>query len=344
MIADDSGFMRLMVKQMLQENEEIQVIDTAANGKEAFEKTQALRPDVLVLDMLMADYDGLYAIQNIMQHCPTPIILLTSLDTKQSNQVFEALQMGAIDFVNKPSGAFSSKIRNVQSELLEKIYQAKGVDVTKIKIKNIHTLQKSNHLPHSFGQNLAYQVILVGGSTGAPSGVEYIVNNLPANLPIPVIVAQHMPPQFISSFAQRLSKKCPMPITTSQEHKALKAGHIYLLDSESNWVLSRVASDEVVFQKTTQQFKAYNFPSIDALFSSAAAIYQQKTLGVILSGMGKDGTLGMGKIHQAQGMTLAQDQASSIIFGMPRAAEEEGFVQHLLPIKEIPMFMMSCLA
>jgi two-component system chemotaxis response regulator CheB len=114
LIADDSGFMRLMVKQMLQENEHFKVIDSATNGKEAFEKTQSLRPDVVVLDMLMAEYDGLYAVKNIMKYCPTPIILLTSLNVAQSSQVFEALQLGAFDFVSKPLGVFSSKIRTVQ--------------------------------------------------------------------------------------------------------------------------------------------------------------------------------------------------------------------------------------
>ncbi len=343
LIADDSGFMRLMVKQMLQENVHFKVIDSATNGKEAFEKTQSLRPDVVVLDMLMAEYDGLYAVKNIMKYCPTPIILLTSLNVAQSSQVFEALQLGAFDFVSKPLGVFSSKIRTVQDELTEKIYSAKSVDISSI-IPQSSILQKKNHSPHTFEQKLPYQIILIGGSTGATAGIEYILHNLPANLPVPVVIGQHMPTHFITSFVQRLQKECPLSIEMVRSSLALKAGCVYLLDAESNWELEKMKNGEVVFQKTEKQFIAYNLPSIDALFISAAAIFEEKTLGIILSGMGRDGTEGMKKIEQLNGMTIAQDKESSVVFGMPRAAQEQGAVKYMLSLREIPMFAVSCLA
>lgn len=342
LIADDSGFMRLMIKQLLQEFEGIQVLATASNGKEAFEKTQALKPDVLVLDMLMEEFDGLYAVSNIMQHCPTPIVLLSSLDMKQSDEIIEALRLGAFDFVSKPSGAFNSKIREVSTELVQKIRTAAKVNMAEL-LRQKPLALKHNQASHSFEAQLPYHIILIGGSTGATSGIEYILNNLPANLPIPVVVIQHMPSSFIPPFVQRLQKKCALPIKITTPQQPLSEACVYVVDAYSNWLLSQNAQGAVFFEPTDEQFRAYNLPSIDSVMGSAAAIFQSKTMGIVLSGMGKDGTLGAQKIFEAQGLTLAQDEESSVVFGMPKSAYEKGFIKHLLPLNDIPLFIVSSL-
>jgi two-component system chemotaxis response regulator CheB len=341
LIADDSGLMRLILQDMLQTETHLGIVGTANNGLQALEKTLALKPDVILLDLIMQDYDGLYAVKHIIAQCPTPIILLTSLE-HQHEIVFEALSEGAFDILTKPKGAFNSKIREIKQELLQKIETAFK---NKQYLLQNKTKFKPNQSPHTFVDNLPYQVICIGASTGGTTAIEHILKKMPSNLPIPILIAQHIPKEFGYSFAQRLNQELPFEVKIAQPNEYIQKGKIYLMPSDTNTIVSKAkAADKYVFKPTEALYKEYNFPSVDSLFLSATEQFQHKTIGILLTGMGKDGALGMQAIYQKQGLTIAQDEKSCVVFGMPKAAIELNAVQHILPLEEISQFVITALS
>jgi two-component system, chemotaxis family, protein-glutamate methylesterase/glutaminase len=338
LIADDSGFMRLMIKDMLSEADDMEVLEAAQDGEDAYQKTLALNPDVIILDLVMEKYDGLYAVKKIMANCPKPIIILSSLGNVNPQSVVEALEAGAYDFVNKPEGAYASKVRNVKQQLINKIRYASRIDVSNLKKKVV-----ANNHAHTF-DTLHYQILVIGASTGGTNAIESILKKLPQNFPIPILVVQHIPSEFGYSFAKRLNEETPFEVKIAQHKEPIQNGKVYVSPSDTNM---KIVYDDNTHQSfcyfTNQQFDAYNHPSVDCLMLSVAEAYQSKTLGVILTGMGKDGTLGMKKIHELGGYTIAQDEKTSVVFGMPQSAIHEGAIQQTLPLDEIPNFIVGCL-
>ncbi len=338
LLVDDSGFMRLVVSDMINSSPDIMVLDTAENGLEAVQKTKSLLPDVVLLDMTMKDYDGLYAVKNIMKDTPTPIIILSSLGNTQPDLVFEALDCGAYDFVNKPTGVLGSKIRDLEQHLFGKLRNAARVDVSNLKQK----ASKKNNLQHTFDASL-YDIISIGSSTGGTGALEHILTHMPENLPIPVVIAQHMPQDFIHSFAERLNGILPFEVSVAVEGNALQQNNVYLIPCDVNMGVAK-RRDKIVFQVFNEDFKEYNHPSVDCLMQSVARTYQAKSIGVLLTGMGCDGAIGIKEIFDQKGYTIAQDEASCIVFGMPKAAIETGGVRTVLSLKQMPSFLVSMLS
>lgn len=339
LLADDSHLMRILFSMILSEQEDIEVLDSVENGKEAFEKTQELKPNVVLLDMIMNDYDGLYAVDNIMKHCPTPIILLSGLE-KENEMVFEALNRGAYDFLAKPRGKFNSKVRSIQDELLQKIRQVHNIDISTLGEKK----KSINQHMHTFEKTNVYQILVIGASTGGTSAIEAILQNLPTNFPIPVIIAQHISQNFVNSFTERLNNLSPIRVSVAKENTIIRPNQIYVLSVNKNMIIKKTFdSSQSYFQFTNKKYKAYNLPSVDSIMESVAQVYQQKSIGVILTGMGTDGTLGLGKIYKNGGFTIAQNRESSVVFGMPKSAIEEGVIKEVLDIKEIANFVVGLL-
>ncbi|TAH17332.1 MAG: chemotaxis-specific protein-glutamate methyltransferase CheB [Cytophagales bacterium] len=333
--------MRLVIADMLRQDASIEVIDTASNGKEAYEKTIALKPDVVVLDLVMEKYDGLYAVKKITAVQPTPIIILSSLGNVNPDIVVEALNAGAFSFVNKPQGILNAHIREVNETLIDKIKLAAGIDTKKLIQKN-QKIQNTN--PHTFEQKLAYHVIVIGASTGGTGAIENILLNLPSNLPIPLLIAQHIPENFVHSFANRLNDLVPLEIAVAQEDEILRGGKVYITTCSSNTKLKKHAdSNKVRIGLTEEKYPQFNNPSIDSLMLSVAQIYGDKAIGVLLTGMGRDGVQGLSAIYHAGGFTIAQDEKTSVVFGMPKAAIEEGVARFVLPLADIAPFLVGCL-
>jgi two-component system chemotaxis response regulator CheB len=307
---DDSGLMRLIVADMLNSEPDIEVCDTAENGKEAFEKTLELRPDVVILDLMMQDYDGLYAVEHIMKKCPTPIVILSALGNADPKAVLKALDAGAYDFVNKPQSTVSPKIREVKDELIEKVRNANGTEISEYRE---FRKRKSNSRPHTFIEKLPYSLIVMGSSTGGTAMVEKILMNLPENIPVPIFAAQHMPEQFVESFAARLAGICSLEVKVAEHKEVLKPGCVYIAPGNRNVEIKKIRTgDKITVQYTDKQFKEYNNPSVDCLMLSAAQALESAVIGVILTGMGRDGTEGMKALHEKEAYTIVQDEATSI--------------------------------
>lgn len=329
--------MRLVVSDMINSSQDITVVDTAENGLEAVDKTKLLEPDVVLLDLTMKDYDGMYAIRNIMSDRPTPIVILSSLGNTQPQAVFEALDNGACDFVNKPEGIVGSRIRDVEQYLFSKLRHAAKIELSTLKRKGLH----ANNSTHTFGQT-QFDVIAIGASTGGTSAVEYLLTHLPANLPLPIVIAQHMPEGFIFSFAERLNTLVPFTVKVAVPNEMVLPNTAYLLPCDSNLELKKRLG-KIVFQVNPSPFKEYNYPSVDCLFSSMASVYGKRSIGVLLTGMGKDGASGLLDISNAGGYTIAQDRASSVVYGMPKAAVEIGATKHSIALTQMPPFIVSLL-
>lgn len=337
LLVDDSGFMRLVVADMINASEDIRVVETAQNGLEAVEKTKQFSPDVVLMDLTMKDYDGMYAIRHIMKDNPTPIVVLSSLGNTQPHVVFEAMEIGACDFINKPEGIVSSRIREVEHNLFNKLRYAAKADLGNLKKKSSGT----NNKVHTFDATL-YDMIAIGASTGGTSAVEHILTHLPANLPMPIVIAQHIAEGFIQSFSDRLNALVPFTVKVAEVGEALLPNVAYLLPCDANLEVKK-KGNRIFFAVSQKEFKEFNHPSVDCLFHSAAIVYGEKAVGILLTGMGRDGAEGMKSIHEQKGYTIAQDQKSSVVFGMPKAAIDLGAVKQTLSIVQIPSFLVSLL-
>ena len=340
LLVDDSSFMRVVLSDIVNSSPDITVLDTAVDGKEAVDKTRLLKPDVVLLDLTMKDYDGLYAVKHIMADCPTPIVILSSLGNTNPDAYVEALEAGAYDFLNKPEGIINSKIRNIDQLIFEKIKAASRIDIKNLKLR---TTNINNHI-HTFDKRLPFHAVVIGSSTGGTGAIEHIIINLPQNFPVPVLVAQHMPAEFVNSFASRLNGLTPLDVKVAEEGEILRGNTVYIMPGYTNTFVKRRGEQKVVFEFTDKSYPEFNHPSVDCLMTSAAEVYGKNLIALILTGMGKDGTEGMKAIYGKGGYTIAQDEKSSVVWGMPKSAYEAGIVKQVLPLNDMPHFIVSALS
>lgn len=341
LIAEDSGFMQLLIKSILSVDNKIKVIATAKNGKEAYELTKENQPDVVVMDMVMPEYDGLFGVEQIMKHCPTPIIMLSAIGHTDFNPIMHSLKLGAFDYLNKPQGSLS-RLRSIDSEIVKKIRHAAGAQVQKKSLtpayagtSDIDVLVET--LPQDF------DVLVIGASTGGPRALETVLQGLPSELKIPVVIAQHMPLNFIDSFTSRLNRIIKHPVVLAEVGITLQPGTIYVAPGDKNIALSR-EYQKVIIVHDKQVYPEYNNPSVNSVMMSAAKAYGSKTLGIVMTGMGSDGARGMMEIHNAGGRSIAQDRETCVVFGMPQVAINSGCVDEVLPLESIKSSIINLLS
>jgi len=333
LVVDDSAFMRLLLTDLIQEDDDLEVIGSAINGLEAAGRVTELSPDVVLLDLNMADYDGLYAVKKIMSEKPTPILILSSVGNSDLNPIFEALKLGAVDYMNKPDRN-NFKMRSMHSELISKIKAA-----ARAKPRTLTEAASSKKIIRS-KKKYNFDLLVIGASTGGPSALEQVITDLPADFNVPVIVCQHMPSMFITPFVNRLNTLTELSVVTAAKSMSPTPGTIMVCPGHANTVIQKVGTKFVVdFDENV--YREYNNPSINALMKSVAATYGDKAVGVILTGMGKDGVEGLKAIKEAGGFTIAQDKESCIIYGMPKVAVEQGAVRISLDIKEIGDYIVN---
>ncbi len=336
LVVEDSALMRILLSDIINADESIELVGTAKNGLEGVAKAQKLRPDVIISDMIMPDYDGLYLVKKIMKENPTPVILLSALE-KSNELIFDALEQGAFDFLDKPKEDITQSIKAKNYPLTDLIKVAAQSNIKNLKVKE-------NKNKHAFHGNLNYELIVIGASTGGPSAIENLILQLPNNLILPVIIAQHMPETFIQSFAKRLNLLTELQVKVAESGEELQPGFIYLAPGTANMELRKNPhSDGVITHFSKKQFIEFNYPSIDCVLESAAKIYGSKMIGVILTGMGKDGSQGLKKVKEKGGITIAQDENTSVVYGMPKNAFDTGATDRLVPIDQMGGYLVSCL-
>lgn len=320
LIVDDSAFMRRSLTQMLQGERDFEIVGTASNGKDAVEKVQTLKPDLVTLDVEMPVMDGLEALKAIRKTCgdrqPAVVMCSTTTSTGSANAL-EALRTGASDFVTKDLTSAFAGAPNFKDDLIAKLRAIGGHVVHRRSQARTSQPPVARPLPSLVGRPI--ELVVIGSSTGGPPIVERLLQSVPKDFPAPIVVAQHMPPIFTQSMARRLHESCAIEVHHAESGMAIRAGAAYIAPGGLNTRIRRGAAVARSLEISEQPLAAIYRPSVNELFGSAAAVSGARTLGIMLTGMGDDGLIGSRALHAAGGVILAQSEESCVVYGMPRA-------------------------
>ncbi len=343
LVVDDSAFMRKIISDMIQQDPALEVIGTARDGLDALGKIERLRPDVVTLDVEMPRKDGLETLRDLMKTNPLPVVMLSSMTQSGARTTMEALALGAVDFVAKPSGPISLDINQVQAELVRKV---KSAALARVQRKTVvagrgarprfqPTVRKKSAIPRfpvSFSSSTRPDVVVaIGASTGGPRALETVIGQLPKDLPAGVLVVQHMPAGFTRSMAERLDQISSIRVKEAEHGDRIRHGVVYIAPGDYHMVVS---ADGVIEVEQTPPVN-YVRPSVDVTLLSLPSVYSHHLVGVILTGMGRDGAAGMARIKAGGGVTIVQDESTSTIYSMPRAVVENGDADYVLPLDRI---------
>lgn len=325
LITDDSAFMRQELKRILTQDPEIEVIGTAFDGLDAINKISKLHPDVVTLDVEMPQMDGLTALRHIMITSPLPVIMISSLTHQGAETTFEAIRLGAIDFITKPSGTISLDIGTKTREIIDKVKAAAKVDCSKIKRlpdpPTVPLAQKEIVKP-LFSSLLGKvekcpMVVAIGVSTGGPQTLMQIIPKLPGDLPAAVMVVQHMPPVFTKNFADRLNNISQLTVIEAQQKDKIVPGTVYIAPGDYHMTTNNSGT---YIELSKEPSDTLHRPSVDVMMNSVCKVFGKNIVGVILTGMGRDGAAALKKIHDAGCKTIAESEATAVVYGMPREA------------------------
>lgn len=344
LIIDDSIFMRKLLSDLLESDERIKVVGTAGNGKEGLKKVKELNPQVVTLDYEMPGWNGIETLRHIMEEHPVAVVMISAFTKEDAEVTLQALRKGAVDYILKSSGPVSWDIGRIQNQIIQKVRTASLINIAKLEeLLN----KKAKKLIYRKEIPLMDKVAVIGASTGGPQTLELILKQFPRDLPSAVLVVQHMPAVFTKLFAKRLNSVCDINVKEAENGEVIKKGTVYIAPGDWHMkVKSRMsaAGPKIGVIELTKEPLADNLmPSINVLMKSAAREYKDNAIGVILTGMGSDGVEGIMAIKDAGGRTIAQDEHSSIIFGMPKRAIESGAVNEVLEVDKIAERILSLL-
>ncbi len=324
LVVDDSAFMRKAIREILESDPDIEVVDVARNGLEALEKVRELSPDVVTLDINMPVMDGKEALERIMEENPLPVVVVSSLTKEDAPITMELLDMGAFDYVPKPSGTISLDIHKVSEEIIGKVKQAYRARFRITKKKLIRRSSVSSFKPSKRG--LAKRIVAVGISTGGPATLIDILKDCEVDEETAYLVVQHMPPQFTPSLAKRLSEYTPIEFFHASEGQSILGGYGYL--APGGWHMKITEAKRVKLFKDDSYIY---YPSVDVLFDSVADVFCPNAIGVLLTGIGRDGAQGLLKMKSRGCPTIAESEETAVVYGMPAAAKEIGAALEILP-------------
>ncbi|MBF0118119.1 MAG: chemotaxis response regulator protein-glutamate methylesterase [Desulfobacterales bacterium] len=330
LIVDDSAIVRKVFTEELSKEKGIEVIGTAPDPYVARDKIVKLKPDVVTLDIEMPRMDGLTFLKKLMKYYPIPVIVVSSLTKNGSKLALEALSIGAVEVISKPSTSYSVGEMSVQ--LADKIRAVARIKVNS-KPNSLEKKGVNRVLVHKYTGTIADRIIAIGSSTGGTEAIKTIITSMPKNSP-PVLIVQHMPAQFTTSFAERLNSICEPEVKEAEDGEEVKAGKVIIAPGNFHMLLRKKSTNYYV-QIKTGPLVHHQRPSVDVLFQSIAETAGSNAVGIILTGMGVDGALGLLKMRQAGARTIAQDEQSCVVFGMPREAIKIGAAEKIISINDI---------
>jgi len=348
LVVDDSAFMRKVITDIIDSDPELEVVGKARDGNDALGKIEKLKPDVVTLDVEMPGMDGLTALAEIMKSHPLPVVMLSSLTKKGAEQTLKALQLGAVDFVSKPSGGISLDIEKVKDDILTKIKIAAGTrkklqnfnNITKniagcVAGENINTLYARKKIG---AENRLKKLVLIGTSTGGPKALHQVIPKFPPLNEAAVLVVQHMPAGFTKSLAERLDSISQMRVKEAEHGEKVMPGCIYIAPGDYHLKVLRQEKNgtkELVIKLDKSPMRGGHRPSVDVMLESVADQYWSDIVCVIMTGMGHDGAAGLARIKEKGGIVIAEHPSTCIIYGMPKSAVETGNVDKIVPLPEI---------
>ena len=345
LVVDDSAFMRKVLESIFNADEQLQVVGHAKDGREAIALSESLKPDVISMDLNMPHMDGLQATAHIMTNSPRPILIVSSESKEGAASTLKALELGAIDFVTKPSSGIDLDMQSVKEELLRKTRVAAKVRVVRTASRLADAVQAPpKGAPTQAGRpapsrpsspssgDLRFPVVVLAASTGGPATVMRMAPGFTRDFPAAVILVQHMPAAFTTQYALQLAEFTGIRVKEAEAGESVQSGTLYICPGGQH--LRVTPTGRIELDATTGRIEGY-LPNIDVTMESVAAYAGAMSIGVVLTGMGSDGARGARAIKSAGGLVLAQDEATSVIFGMPAEAIKAGVVDHVLGIDDI---------
>ena len=319
---DDSAYVRKVVREILSRSPFIEVVGTARDGREALEEVERLQPDVVTCDLIMPELDGVGFVREQMQRRPVPIIIM-SVAKETAEATLTALDAGAVDFVQKPTALATEKIFEVSTELIDKVKAAGSIALNRIPIASITQTDSSQPVTKIPGSH-SVDLVVIGISTGGPQALKRLIPQLPADFPVPVAMVMHMPVGYTEMYAAKLNELSPLEVKEAAEGDEIKPGRVFLGAAGRHLSLKREANGRVVTHLDARPFSMLHRPSVDVLFQSAAEVYGNRVLGVVMTGMGSDGKEGAAWIKSQGGLIFTEAESSCVVYGMPSAVMEAG--------------------
>jgi len=341
LIVDGSALMRRKILEMIHHSSDCEVIAAARDGYEALHIAQVLKPDVILLELQLPKMDGLTCLGYIMSEWPTPVIVFSAVTAQESREAIKALEYGAVEVIVKPSNIMSDEMGQLQEELLRKIRLAASVSSAHLTLLSLKSANKINRLPSSSTN----KIIAIGASTGGPIALSRILADLPVGLDAGILVIQHMPKFFIKAFAERLNQHSHLYVKEAEDGEEILADKVLVAPAgfEMRAVRKNKKNNEYV-ELVKEQVRLHHLsPSIDKTFESVATVFGSSAIGLILTGMGKDGTEGCRKIKEHGGTTLAEHESTCVVYGMPAAAIAAGVIDQVVTLDKIPHALLSTL-
>ena len=350
LVVDDSPFMRKSLQKMLEEAPDLRVVATARDGQDALEKIQEFQPDIVTLDIEMPRMDGLTCLKRIMAEFPRPVLMVSSLTQEGAQATLDALSFGALDFIPKENSFASMSILQIQHDLQEKVRRLAGSPRFRRSPSTPTAPPAPVHLPaptpHPAPRHAAplgaglptspqADLLLLGSSTGGPQALQDILPLLPASLPVPCLIVQHMPSTFTKPFADRLDGLCKVHVKEAEQGEPLKAGTVYIAPGGVHLTWANRGAQGCI-ELGPEPVSSLHRPSVDVLFLSVAERFRGQVLAGILTGMGSDGAKGMEQLKFRGAHTLAEAEETCVVYGMPRAAAERKCVDLVAPLGDIP--------
>lgn len=331
LVIDDSAYNRVTLTRMLESSGQIKVVATAVNGEDGIKQVLRNKPDVITCDLEMPVLDGFAFLRWVMVSAPTPVIVVSSRSSDRN--VFKALELGAVDFIVKPGGRVSARLEEIQEDLIRKVLHSRDIELENVR-KRI-TDEEPARVPTGRiipEADVSADMVVIGSSTGGPPALQTLFQSIPL-LPIPIVVAQHMPPTFTRLFAERVNRLTQYRVKEGEDGETLKPGVVYIAPGGLQSEIHR--EGDLFTLRVTERGSDLYAPSVDRLFRSASDACQERLVAVVLTGMGDDGAEAIPLVRKRGGRTIAEDASTAIIFGMPGEAIRTGAIEEVLPLPRI---------
>lgn len=337
LVVDDSAYIRKVIKQMLSRSPFVEVVGTAHDGRDALDKVEQLKPDVITLDLIMPDMDGVEFVKAQMARYPLPIIIV-SIANEGGEMALSALDEGAVDFLQKPTALANEKIYEISDELIDKVKTASTIPLNHLRKTTSETFVP---VVPSFSSKPKIDLVAIGISTGGPQALAYFIPQLPADFPVPIVVVLHMPVGYTTMYAQRLNNLSALTVLEAEEGMVLQGGKVYIAPAGRHLTFRQGFLGEVVCHLSSQPFDTLHRPSVDVMFESVAETYLDRSLGIIMTGMGSDGKQGSAWIKSKGGKIITEAEATCIVYGMPRSVVEAGLSDREVPLNQMAQTILS---
>lgn len=342
LIVDDSAFMRKSISIMVESDKDIEVIATARDGEEGYNLAKSLKPDIITLDIEMPKMDGLTALKKIMKDCPTSVLMVSSLTSEGADATLKALEYGAVDFIPKELSYINVNIIKVKEDLIRKIKEIVRHKQLRDGLTRLRRI-KSEDLIHTATAvtinkeipKIGFRAIVLGVSTGGPLSLQKVIPKISKKINVPMFLVQHMPPKFTKSLADRLNGMSELEVKEAEAHEPVRNNVVYIAPGGFHLKLKKGNFGQVTVDVSEQPNTTLHRPSVDVMMESVISVYGKYTLGVIMTGMGKDGLEGIKLIKSLGGYSIAQNEESCIVYGMPKAVVDSGFADVISPLEKI---------